>query len=215
MAEQRAREVAHLQTRSPIAKGAGSWVQTDRATHEAWARLTLRKPRAAALMHHLVAQMGHQNAVVISQKLLAKQMGCHVNTVKNAIRDLVAGRWIEVVKLNGPGTTNAYIVNDRVGWGERRDQLHLSAFSATVVADWEDQDETLLGQGELRDIPAIAPGWQQLPSGPGEPPPSEPPLEGLEPNLPALQDDEPVFISELSARAGSDMPENSQSLSWM
>lgn len=163
----------------------GQWVQTPRKTHEAWARLITKKPRAAALAHHLVAQMGHQNAVVIPQTVLAKLMGCSVDTVQRAVRDLVAEQWISVVRL-GRGKEAAYVVNDRVAWGERRDKLHLSAFSATVVADFDDQEEALLGHGDLRSIPTLYPGERQLPSGPGETPPSQPNLEGLEPDLPHI-----------------------------
>jgi len=164
----------------------GQWVQTERKTHEAWARLTLSKPRAAALAHHLVAQIGHQNAVVVSQKVLARLMGCSVDTVQRAVRDLVAEKWIQVVKLNGPGTVSAYVVNDRVAWGQPRDQLRLSVFSATVVADLDDQDTATLEHAELRRIPSLFPGERQLPTGPGEEPPSQPAFPGLEPDLPAL-----------------------------
>lgn len=165
----------------------GQWVQTERKAHEAWANLISRKPRAAELLHHLVAQMGHQNAVVVSQKVLAQMMGRSLRTVQYAIADLVAERWVSVVKLNGPGTVSAYVVNDRVAWGQSRDQLRLSIFSATVVADYDDQDESLLGHDELRRIPTLYPGEQQLPSGAGEDPPSQPSMEGLEPDLPVLQ----------------------------
>jgi len=79
-----------------------------------------------------------------------KLMGCSLRTAQYAVHDLVAEWWVSVVKLNGPGTVSAYVVNDRVAWGERRDKLHLSAFSATVVADQEDQDAALLGHGDLR-----------------------------------------------------------------
>src|SRR5260363_148753 len=112
----------------------GQWVQTERKAHEAWANLIARKPRAAMLMHHLVAQMGHQNAVVISQKTLSKLMGTSLRTTQYAISDLTTEKWIQVVRMNGPGTVSAYIVNDRVAWGQARDQLRLSVFSATVVA---------------------------------------------------------------------------------
>lgn len=171
----------------------GQWVQTERKTHEAWANLVMRKPRAAALAHHLVAQMGHQNAVVIPQAVLAKLMGCSVDTVQRAVRDLVAEKWISVVRL-GRGKEAAYVVNDRVAWGQSRDQLRLSVFSAAVVADYDDQDEALLGHGDLRRIPALYPGEQQLPTGPGLPPPSEPSLPGLEPDLPAIA--QPVQVTE-------------------
>lgn len=171
---------------TPAKHKPGQWVQTERKTHEAWARLVMRKPRAAALAHHLVAQMGHQNAVVIPQALLAKLMGCSVDTVQRAVRDLVAEKWVSVVRI-GRGKEAAYVVNDRVAWGQSRDQLRLSMFSATVVADYDDQDESLLGHDELRRIPTLYPGEQQLPSGAGEDPPSQPSMEGLEPDLPVLQ----------------------------
>lgn len=168
----------------------GHWVQTERKAHEAWAGLIARKPTAAMLLHHLVAQMGHQNAVVVSQKTLSKLIGRSLRTVQYAVKDLVAERWISVVKLNGPGTVSAYVVNDRVAWGQPRDQLRLSVFSATVVVDHDDQDESLLGHGDLRRIPTLYPGEQQLPTGPGEEPPSQPGIPGMEPDLPALTETE-------------------------
>lgn len=164
----------------------GQWVQTERRAHESWAKLIARKPRAAMLLHHLVAQMGHQNAVVVSQKTLSKLMGYSLRTVQYAITDLVAEKWIQVVKLNGPGTVSAYVVNDRVAWGQPRDQLRLSMFSATVVADLEDQDIATIDHADLRRIPTLYPGERQLPTGPGEDPPSQPSMPSMEPDLPSL-----------------------------
>lgn len=172
---------------TPTKHKPGQWVQTERRAHEAWANLISRKPRAAELLHHLVAQMGHQNAVVVPQKVLAKLMGRSTDTVQRAVRDLVAERWIQVVKLNGPGTVSAYVVNDRVAWGQRRGELVLSVFSATVIADKDDQDPATLDHADLRRIPTLYPGEQQLPAGPGEPPPSQAILDGLEPDLPFLE----------------------------
>lgn len=174
---------------TPAKLKTGQWVQTERKTHEAWGRLIAHKPRAAALAHFLVAHMGHQNAVVVSQAVLAKMMGCSVETVKRAVRDLVAENWIEVIRI-GKGKEAAYVVNDRVAWGQSRDQLRLSVFSATVVADFSDQEGAMLGGGDLRRIPTLYPGERQLPSGPGEEPPSQPSIEGLEPDLPTLSPSE-------------------------
>lgn len=173
---------------TPVKHKPGQWVQTERKAHEAWANLTLRKPRAGVLLHHLVAKMGHQNAVVISQKTLGKLMACGLRTVQYAIADLVAERWISVVKLNGPGTVAAYVVNDRVAWGQPRDELRLSVFSAMVVADVDDQDNATLDNVDLRRIPMLYPGERQLPIGPGEDPPSQPNLPGMEKDLPSLEE---------------------------
>ncbi|PKY09463.1 helix-turn-helix domain-containing protein [Acidithiobacillus marinus] len=177
---------------TPAAPKYGQWVQTERKAHEAWANLTMRKPRAGILLHHLVANMGHQNAVVISQKTLAGLMGVTDRTVRNAVSDLVAERWIQVIKLNGPGSVSAYVVNDRVAWGQPRGEMVLSVFSAAVVADRSDQDPSTVDTTDLRRIPVLYPGEQQLPAGPGEPPPSQPILDGLEPDLPFLQAETPV-----------------------
>lgn len=169
----------------PAKNKPGQWVQTERKAHEAWARLIARKPRAAELLHHLVAQMSHQNALVISQRVLAKLMGRSLDTVQRAVADLVTERWIQVVRI-GRGKEAAYVVNDRVAWGQPRDQLGLSVFSATVVADVEDQDTATIEHSELRRIPSLYPGEQQLPFGAGEPPPSQPSLPGMELDLPAV-----------------------------
>lgn len=165
----------------------GQWVQTERKAHEAWAGLIARKPRAAQLLHHLVAQMGAQNAVVVSQKVLAQLMGCDVRTVSRSVSVLVDESWIQVVRI-GKGKEAAYVVNDRVAWGQPRDQLRLSVFSATVVADLDDQEPETLEHRDLRRIPTLYPGERQLPSGPGGEPPSQPALDGMEPDLPAVQE---------------------------
>jgi len=177
---------------TPAKNKLGQWVQTERKAHEAWARMCMSKPRAAALAHHLVAQMGHQNAVVVSQKTLAKLMGCSLRTIQYAIADLVAEKWVQVVKMGGTGSVAAYVVNDRVAWGQPRDQLRLSVFSATVVANADDQDPDALDHIDLRRIPSLFPGERQLPSGTGEDPPSQPLLPGFEPDLPALTRENPI-----------------------
>ena len=47
-------------------------VQTERAGHEAWAQLIAHAPRAAQLLHILVANMDKSGALIASQATLAK-----------------------------------------------------------------------------------------------------------------------------------------------
>lgn len=84
----------------------------------------------------------------------------------------------------GKGKECAYVVNDRVAWDKPRGKLNLSLFSAQVVADADDQDE--LEGPDLKRIPVLFPGERQLPTGPGEDPPSQPALEGMETDLPHI-----------------------------
>lgn len=143
--------------------------------------MTMNSPRAAALMHHLVARMGHQNAVVVSHQPLAKMMGCGTRTIIRALADLERDRWIQVVQLGQTGTVNAYVVNDQVAWGQSRDDRpNLSTFSAVIVADREDQDPYTLEANSLRRLPLIYPPEQALPAGPGEPG-AQMLLDGMEP----------------------------------
>lgn len=175
----------------------GSWVQTDRAAHEAWGRLSIQSPKAGALLHVLAAQVGDHNAVVISQRVLAKILGCHVNTVATAVKTLVAGNWLEVRQIGPSSTVNAYVLNDRVAWATSREGLRHSLFSAAVVVSEEEQpDRAEIGtQPPLRRLPRLFPGERQLPTGPGEDPPSQPFLDSLEPDLPTRQLDIEEFTT--------------------
>lgn len=165
----------------------GRWLQTERAAHEAWAKLIAESPKAAQLMHLLVARIGEHNAVVISQKNLIRLMGVSRPTVQRAVKKLKDDLWIEVRQIGDRGTTNAYVVNDRVAWLGKREGIRYSLFSAAVViSDDEQPDEDKLDNQEpLRQIPSIGRGEQQLPTGPGLPPPSEPVFPGMEVDLPA------------------------------
>jgi len=128
--------------------------------------------------------------VVVSQPALAKIMGCSKETIKRAVVELRAGGWIEVRQLGPTGSVNAYVLNDRVVWHGSRENLRYSHFSATVVVDAAEQpDKAELGhQAPLTKLPRMYPGEQQLPTGPGLPPPVEPSLPGMEPDLPATGD---------------------------
>lgn len=166
-----------------------AFVQVPRKAMEAWAQLLARKPTAGRLLMWMTSRMGELNALVVSQKTLARVLGVSDRTIKTAVSDLTKERWIQVTKLNGPGTVNAYIVNSRVAWAQRRDDMRLSRFNAVVVADQEDQEPATLDDTPLRQIPVLFPGEKQIPVGDGLPPPSEPALPGMEADMPAIQQD--------------------------
>ena len=174
-----------------------TWVQTERAAHEAWGHLIAQSPRAAQLMHHIVSHMDQSAAVVASYATLAGICGYSVATVRRAVDDLKAGHWVQVVQIGGKGGANAFIVNSRVAWAAPRDSLPLAAFSARVLTTAAEQDAATLTGPELKRIPQLMhQSERQLPTGPGEEPPSQPSLGGLEPDLPALHADADGVISD-------------------
>lgn len=168
----------------PEKRPKGRWVQTEREAHEAWARLIRKSPKAAELMHLITARIGDHNAVVMSIPTIMKLMDTSRPTVIRAINLLREDRWLETIQVGGSGTTNAYVVNDRVAWTGPRDGIRFSLFSAAVIAtDDEQPDQTTIGvQEPLRRLPQV--GERQMPNGDGLPPPSQPFLEGMEVDLP-------------------------------
>jgi len=165
----------------------GTWVQTELAAHEQWAKLAVHNPRASALLHVLLANIGRSNAVVMSHKTLAELAGCSVSTLKRSLEVLREGNWIEVRQVGPTGTANAYVINDRVAWYGNREGRRFSLFSATVIVSEVDQpDREELGrQAPLQRIPEMYPGERQLPAGDGMAPPSQPFLPDMVPDLPS------------------------------
>jgi len=139
-------------------------------------------------MHILTARVGEHNAVVVSQKTLAELMKCSRRTVQRAVDVLVQDRWIELRQIGENGTVNAHIINDRVAWSGKRDGIRYSLFSAAVIVSDEEQPdrEQLDNQQPLRRLPSLFRDERQMPAGNGLPPPSQPFLDGMEPELPAL-----------------------------
>lgn len=173
-----------------LTKAGGSWVQTERKAHEGWAKLIRTSPKAAELLHILVANMNKNAAVVVSQKTLAELMDAHINTVKKSITILREGNWIDVVRVGSErGGVNAYLVNKRVAWADKREKMHLAVFDARIITSASEQERDVLEYQEpLNQLPNF--GEFQIPVGDGLPPPNQPTIEGLEPDLPAVGSDE-------------------------
>ncbi|MNC02052.1 hypothetical protein D3C75_494180 [compost metagenome] len=170
----------------------GTWVQTERAAHEAWAGLIGRKPKAAQLLHLLVANMGRDGAVVTSQATLATLMGVSVNTVKRSLTVLGNENWVDIVRVGSErGGVNAYVVNRRVAWADKRSNQRYAAFDARILVSSDEQDAATiaLDRPSLRQLPSLSPGELQLPAGDGLQPPNQPSIDGLEPDLPSLSRD--------------------------
>ncbi|MGP5452676.1 MULTISPECIES: helix-turn-helix domain-containing protein [Pseudomonas] len=163
----------------------GTWVQTERAGHEAWAALTAQAPRAAQLMHILVQHMDKQGALIISQATLAKLMETSVATTKRAIAILTKHNWIQTISVGGQrGGTLAYVVNSRIAWADKRDNLQYALFNARVLVSTEDQAD--LGNAKLKQLPTMEDGDIQLPAGPGMDPPAQESLDGMLPDMPSI-----------------------------
>jgi hypothetical protein len=159
----------------------GTWVQTERAGHKAWAALINSHPKAGQLLHVLIAHMDEKAALVASHKLLSELCGVSVMTIRRSLAVLTEQNFVQTVRLGGErGGVLAYIVNSRIAWADSRDNLKYAAFSARVLVTSSEQTEPLEGE-ELHRLPLMSPGEHQLPHG-------LEPLDGPEdlPDLPAI-----------------------------
>lgn len=192
----------HTATHVTLAKGAGpgpdgqQWVQVPRASMEAMAQLMGESASAAKLLVQITARIGEHNAFVASNQALSDMTSLSLATIKRGLKTLQDRKWINILRLGPTGTVRVIIVNDRVAWFGPREGLRHSLFSAAILVSEAEQDTAeLLANGRLHELPAIYRGEMQLPTGDGLPPPSEPSLPGLEPDLPARQLDIEDFQS--------------------
>lgn len=174
----------------------GTWVQTERAGHEAWAQLIHHNPRAAQLLHILVANMDEKAALVASHKLLSELCGVSIMTIRRSLTVLVDQAFIQTVRIGSErGGVLGYIVNSRVAWADSRDNLKYASFSARVLVTSTEQTAPLEGP-ELKQAPIMAPGDLQLPHGPGMEPPAQETLNGLLPDIPAIKKGDQLSLIE-------------------
>jgi hypothetical protein len=130
----------------------GTWVQTERAGHQAWAQLSVQSPRACQLLHLLIAHMDKSGALVASHLTLAGLMKSSVATTKRALAVLTEQAWIQTIRLGSErGGVLAYVINCRVAWADARDNLRFARFNARVLVSSKDQDD--LGNGALQPPP--------------------------------------------------------------
>lgn len=167
----------------------GTWVQTERAAHQKWADLINRNAPAAAMLHLLVSLMDKTGVVIVSQAVLARLSNKSVSSVKRAIDALKGENWIDVVRVGSErGGVNAYCVNRRVAWADKRKNDRFAAFNARIIVAESEQPKGSISDDRppLLQMPSLMPGEQQMPHGDGAEPPAQELLDGLEPDLPAI-----------------------------
>lgn len=142
-----------------------TFVQMERDSLAAMAELIRRSPTAARALSLLCSMMDKTNAVAISHQLLADRLECSLATIKRSLELLVDDNWIEVWRIGKSGTVNAYVVNSRVAWADKRDNKQHAIFAAQVIVDRADTPESQQRKAPLRKIPIIFPPEMALLTG--------------------------------------------------
>jgi len=122
-------------------------------------------------------------------------MGVSVATIKRALIVLTDECWIDVVRVGSErGGVNAYVVNRRVAWADKRENQRYAAFDARILVSEEEQEAPVSNdRPPLRQLPSLSPGDMQLPHGEGMPPPAQTSL--VEPDLPAIHREESEYVT--------------------
>jgi len=96
-------------------------------------------PTALKVFTWLIEKADRRNALVASYATMSKGLNLAERTIRNSINYLKEKNLITVLKS---GTTNIYVLNDRVIWKDTADRKDkFSQFSAEVIITASEQEE--------------------------------------------------------------------------
>ena len=134
------------------------WLQLEKKVGQELQRLALKHPAAMATLMYLANNMGRNNALAVSQAVIASKVGVKVLAVNRAIKLLDDHKFIEVVKV---GNLCIYRVNTRVAWQGNRGE-RFTHFTADVIAFEGEQTSDIEALEPLKQVPVINDGERYL-----------------------------------------------------
>lgn len=135
------------------------WLQLEKKVSQELQQLALKHPAAMATLVYLSSNMGRNNALAVSQAVIAKKVGVTLVSISRAIKVLEKHRFIEVVKV---GNLCIYRVNTRVAWQGNRGEKY-AFFSADVLAFETEQTTPIEEKPEpLKQVPVLYDGERVL-----------------------------------------------------
>jgi DNA-binding transcriptional ArsR family regulator len=147
------------------------FVQVYTDTFKSFGDLTKKSPISAQILFFFIQNMAVQNnALSVSLTALSEILGYSKPTLIKAIKVLESDKYIEVIKQ---GTSNIYVINEKVAWRKARNQRQYAIFSATVVATSSENQKAIdeLNSGrtrKLRNVPRFHIEKPELPEPQGE-----------------------------------------------
>jgi hypothetical protein len=132
----------------------GGWLQVEKKTLRSITELSIKYPVAAGMLHLLASKMNRTNAVVMSKRAIAEELGVVERSVERAVNVLRDGRWLQIVKV---GSQNAYIINSRVYWQGERGRRFANFYAAVSVTETEQDPGTVDDATPLHQIPVAGP----------------------------------------------------------
>lgn len=134
------------------------WLQLEKKVGQELTKLAVKHPAAMGTLMYLANNMGRNNALAVSQAVIAKKVGLSLASVSRSIKLLDSHRFIEVVKV---GNLCVYRVNTRVAWQGHRGE-RFAYFAADVIAFEKEQTGELDNTEPLKQVPVMEPGERIL-----------------------------------------------------
>jgi hypothetical protein len=134
------------------------WLQIEKKAAAELQRLAMKSPAATGTLMYMVNHMSRSNALVVSQKAIAEEIGTTRETVNKAIRYLADHNFIQIIKAGG---NSVYVVNSRVAWQGDRGARY-AAFGADVIAIESEQDRSIDDLPPLKSVPQLRQGERLL-----------------------------------------------------
>ena len=135
------------------------WLQLEKKVGQEHQKLAVKHPAAMGTLMYLANNMGRNNALAVSQAVIAAKVGITVKSVNRSIKLLDEHRFIEVVKV---GNLCVYRVNTRVAWQGHRGE-RFAYFTADVIAFEKEQPTELDDNKEpLKQVPVLQDGERVL-----------------------------------------------------
>lgn len=135
------------------------WLQVDKKVGQELQKLAVKHPAAMGTLMYLITNMGRNNALAVSQGVIAKKVGVGLLAVNRAIKTLDKHRFIEVIKV---ANLCVYRVNTRVAWQGNRGE-RFAYFMADIIAFEGEQGGATLDKLEpLQQVPVLDEGERYL-----------------------------------------------------
>ena len=125
------------------------WTQYNNAHTREMMWLTLKHPKAYAILLFLVDQMDEYNAVMCSYQVLQEVLNVGQATIARNIKVLKENGFIAILKS---GTSNVYAINDSIYWKSWGNNRKYSKFPANVVLAMSEQEKSY--QVKFNDLTA-------------------------------------------------------------
>jgi hypothetical protein len=145
------------------------WLQFEKKGMRELQTLALAHPAAMGTLMYMCTRMSRSNALVVSQKAMAKELNLSLKSIGNSVKTLATHNFIEIIKV---GNTAVYVVNSRVAWqGERG--ARYAAFGADVIALESEQTGIIDDLPALKSVPVLHDGERVLVGNEEGPPPDQ------------------------------------------